>query len=154
MIVIQKIKTVSIRGLLKLLCLGMGLMTLSACAVHKASFDCPNGKGMGCGSMIDVHNAIKDKSFESEVETRNKTKHTTTCKSCQKANLSDASVAAAPADRGQAVTEASLVKNSVFRSQDKIMRIWFNSYFDEYNNFHDSQYIYTVIQPAQWVVNK
>ena len=154
MIVIQKIKIGSIRRLLKLLCLGMGLMTLSACAVHKASFDCPNGKGMGCGSMIDVHNAIKDKSFAREVETRNKTKPTTTCKSCQKANLSDASAAAAPANKSQTVAEASLVKNSVFRSQDKIMRIWFNSYFDEYNNFHDSQYIYTVIQPAQWVVNK
>ena len=58
----------------KILCLGLGIISLSACSVHKSSFDCPNGKGMGCGSMTDVHKAIKGNSFESEVELLNQNK--------------------------------------------------------------------------------
>jgi type IV conjugative transfer system lipoprotein TraV len=155
MMIKQKIQGKNIRNLLKLLCLGMGLMTLSACAVHKASFDCPNGKGMGCGSMIDVHKAIKDNSFESKVESRNSTKSVPGCISCQKANPANIATTT-QVNNGLVIPSAKIdaAKSVVSRSQDQIMRIWFNSYFDEYNNFHDSQYIYTIIQPSQWVVNK
>jgi hypothetical protein len=51
-------------------------------------------------------------------------------------------------------TKEQLSNPLIYRSTDKVMRIWFNSYFDETNNFHGEQYIYTVIEPAQWVVDK
>ena len=153
----QKIKGKNICGLLKLVYLGVGQMALSACAVHKASFDCPNGKGMGCGSMIEVHKAIKDNSFESKVESRNSTKSVPECISCKKANPASITATTQALDNNGLVTsgpKGNIVKSTVSRSQDQIMRIWFNSYFDEHNNFHDSQYIYTIIQPSEWVVNK
>ena len=135
---------------LKILCLSVALMSLSACAVHKASFDCPNGKGMGWGSMTDVHKSIKDKSFKDQVETQGYKKPAKACVSCQKPNLNNAANTSHIIDNDQSIYS---VKNKISRSQDKIMRVWFNSYFDEYNNFHDGQYIYTIIEPAQWIVN-
>ncbi len=123
----------------------LGLIFLNGCAVHKASFDCPNSKGMGCGSMIKVHKAIKDNSFPKESdETINKKKITT----INGETMAKTTTQAIP------VVESSSENNVVYRSQDKIMRIWFNSYFDEHNNFHDSQYIYTIIEPAGWLVSK
>jgi type IV conjugative transfer system lipoprotein TraV len=123
----------------------LGLIFLNGCAVHKASFDCPNSKGMGCGSMIKVHEAIKDNSFPKESdETINKKKITTINGETMTKTITQATP----------VVESSSENNVVYRSQDKIMRIWFNSYFDEHNNFHDSQYIYTIIEPAGWLVSK
>lgn len=145
---------------LKILLLSMGLITLSACAVHKSSFDCPNGKGMGCGSMIDVHKAITDNSFISQTQSQSTTKPAKPCVSCQMANSVSAANAAnavniAPS-KDITVNKSNDSQNidvvEVSRSQDQIMRIWFNSYFDEYNNFHDSQYVYTIITPAQWLI--
>jgi type IV conjugative transfer system lipoprotein TraV len=135
---------------LKILFLSIGLMSLSGCAVHKASFDCPNGKGMGCGSMTDVHKAIKDNSFKAQVESQGYTKPEKACVSCQKSNSKETANISTVIGNNQSIYS---IKNKVSRSQDKIMRIWFNSYFDEYNNFHDAQYIYTIIEPAQWIVN-
>ncbi len=128
----------------KILCLGLGLISLNGCSVHKASFDCPNGKGMGCGSMISVHEAIKDNNFPRESDNLSKTNPQIKTKTASNSTPSvDVQVATQVVDN-----------NLVYRSQDKIMRIWFNSYFDEHNNFHDSQYIYTIIQPAQWLINR
>ena len=76
------------------------------------------------------------------------TKSITICKNCQKNNSNSKNNA----------EEVSLDTNTIYsvdkisRSKDKVMRVWFNSYFDEHNNFHDSQYIYTIIQPSQWLV--
>lgn len=127
----------------------LGLIVLNGCAVHKASFDCPNSKGMGCGSMIKVHEAIKDNSFPRESdEITNKKMITATVKQpITKTTMQTT-------EQTAQVVESSLENNVVYRSQDKIMRIWFNSYFDEHNNFHDSQYIYTIIEPAGWLVSK
>lgn len=142
----------------KIMCLCLALINLSACAVHKASFDCHDGKGMGCGSMIDVHKAIKNNSFESEVEARNKPKAAAECISCQKNNLNvvatSTQIINPSSSMGYGSKPGDINKSIVSRSQDKIMRIWFNSYFDQQNNFHDSQYIYTIIAPAQWLVAK
>ena len=137
---------------LKILSLLLGLIGLSACSVHKASFDCPNGKGMGCGSMTDVYKAIKDKSFAEEVESRKAIKKPSSpCTNCQKDSSSNNAIT--HSINNYQVIKSDISKNLVSRSQDKIIKIWFNSYFDEYNNFHDSRYIYTIIQPAKWVVN-
>lgn len=128
----------------RILCLGLGLMSLSGCSVHKASFDCPNGKGMGCGSMLSVHEAIKDNNFPRESDNLSKVNNQIKTKSASSSTPINI----------QTATQAADNNNLVYRSQDKIMRIWFNSYFDEHNNFHDSQYIYTIIQPAQWLINR
>ena len=149
----------TIKEALRICGLSLGLLGLSACSVHKASFDCPNGKGMGCGSMIEVHKSIKDNSFASEVEERNQSKVKPVCLSCKKNNSMPVitqemghNLTPTHADMNTAASNAS--NNVVSRSQDQIMKIWFNSYFDEQNNYHDSQYIYTIIQPAQWLVSK
>jgi type IV conjugative transfer system lipoprotein TraV len=127
----------------------LGLIVLNGCAVHKASFDCPNSKGMGCGSMIKVHEAIKDNSFPRESdEITNKKMITATV------NQPITKTTTQTTEQTAQVVESSSENNVVYRSQDKIMRIWFNSYFDEHNNFHDSQYIYTIIEPAGWLVSK
>jgi len=127
----------------------LGLIVLNGCAVHKASFDCPNSKGMGCGSMIKVHEAIKDNSFPRESdEITNKKMITATV------NQPITKTTTQTTEQTAQVIESSSENNVVYRSQDKIMRIWFNSYFDEHNNFHDSQYIYTIIEPAGWLVSK
>ena len=146
----QLIRNTGLSSLLKICLLSAIVMSLGACAVHKASFDCANGKGMGCGSMIDVHKSIKDKSFGQVApsSSSSSTKSITICKNCQKNNSNSKNNA----------EEVSLDTNTIYsvdrisRSKDKVMRVWFNSYFDEHNNFHDSQYIYTIIQPSQWLV--
>ncbi len=141
---------------MKLLCLNLALMSLGACSVHKASFDCPNGKGMGCGSMIDVHESIKDNSFSRERESLKNNSQEPVCLSCQKQNQANGQTATQSLDslslvESMASTTTKLDNNFIYRSQDKVMRVWFNSYFDENNNFHGEQYIYTVIEPAQWI---
>jgi len=146
----QLIMNIGFNSLLKICLFSVSIMSLGACAVHKASFDCANGQGMGCGSMIDVHKSIQDKSFEQVVSTdfSSSRKAITTCKSCQKSNPVNKN------NTGDISLDSNIFYSAdkVSRSKDKVMRVWFNSYFDEYNNFHDSQYIYTVIQPSQWLV--
>lgn len=143
----QLIKSIGLSSLFKLLFLSFALINLGACAVHKSSFDCSNGKGMGCGSMIDVHKSIKNNSFEQQ-ESFGARKTVTMCKSCQKDNITN------PSNLGSTNGENRTIYSidKISRSQDKVMCVWFNSYFDEYNNFHDSQYIYTIIQPSQWLI--
>lgn len=115
------------------------LFSITGCGIHKASFDCSGSKGMGCGSMIGVHKAIKNKEFPKESEndqlSQNQVKNTNILNS-----ISDST------DR---INDDG---HQIYRSQDKIMRVWFNSYFDNQNNFHESKYVYTVISPSQWVV--
>lgn len=146
----QLIKTLKSYNVLKILSLSIGIMSLSACAVHKASFDCSNGKGMGCGSMTDVHKAIKNNNFKNQEDTQNYLKPTKGCVSCQKTNLDTISSIDPAIYSNQNI---KLTKSRVSRTQDKIMKIWFNGYFDQNNNFHDSQYIYTILEPAKWIVN-
>ena len=150
-------------GYLKTIYLSFALIGLAACSIHKSSFDCTGGKGMGCGSMIEVHKAIKNNSFDSKVESLNKSKSQAACISCKKNNLDNKEVvpdnlpvilSASLIDTGTSYKANSVDRSIVSRSKDKIMQIWFNSYFDQQNNFHDSQYIYTIIAPAQWLVNK
>lgn len=144
----QLIKNMGFYSLMKLFLLSVSILAVNGCAVHKASFDCPNGKGMGCGSMIDVHKSIKDKSFN-QIESYGSTKAGAECKSCQKNNSKDHNSIIRISGDDKSIY---FIQDKVSRSHDTLMRIWFNGYFDEYNNFHDSQYIYTIIQPAQWLV--
>lgn len=144
---------------LRILCLSLGMFTLSGCNVHKASFDCSNGQGMGCGSMIGVHESIKDNSFQKDKYSSKNLPQEPVCKSCQKYKQSDNDMTSYAYSntillQDNINTKEQLSNPLIYRSTDKVMRIWFNSYFDENNNFHGEQYIYTVIEPAQWVVDK
>lgn len=114
------------------------LFGLSGCGVHKASFDCAGSKGMGCGSMLGVHKAIKNDEFPKESDNNQ----------LSKSKASNVSITN-PAGLTYRINSEG---EHIYRSQDKIMRIWFNGYFDGQNNFHDSQYVYTIISPAEWVV--
>lgn len=126
--------------LVRMLSLCIALTTLSACAVHKASFDCSESKGMGCGSMIGVHKAIKNDEFPKEsdqIQIKKNINATTAINS-----------------QTGLVYKTKTDGEHIYRSQDKIMRVWFNGYFDSQNNFHDSQYVYTIISPAEWIVTR
>jgi type IV conjugative transfer system lipoprotein TraV len=146
---------------LRILCLSVGLLILNGCAVHKASFDCSDGQGMGCGSMIGVHESIKDNSFSKEKDSSKSTTLEPVCASCQKYKKTNNEIATGSISNTNLSSNLfmsdarnELDNKLIYRSQDKVMRVWFNSYFDENNNFHGEQYIYTVIEPAQWVINK
>ncbi|MCT4635280.1 MAG: type IV conjugative transfer system lipoprotein TraV [Rickettsiales bacterium] len=144
---------------LRILCLSVSMLTISGCNVHKPSFDCSNGQGMGCGSMIGVHESIKDNSFAKDKDSSKALTQEPVCKSCQKHKQSDNDTTSYANSNSILVqeninTKEQLSNPLIYRSTDKVMRIWFNSYFDETNNFHGEQYIYTVIEPAQWVVDK
>jgi hypothetical protein len=41
---------------------------------------------------------------------------------------------------------------TVSRTTDKIIRIWFNNYVDGYNNLRGEQYVYTIAEGAKWVI--
>lgn len=142
-----------------LLCISM--MVLNACAVHKASFDCPNSKGMGCGSMIGVYDAIKSDNFPKGEENFNNSvdkRNSAECINCAKDKNKSKSSISPSSGTAEIVMSHSYKNNNyfgnkkIYRSEDQIMRIWFNSYFDEHNNFYDSQYVYTIIQPSEWVL--
>lgn len=149
---ISAVKSIINLGM-KLLCLNLVLIGLGACSVHKASFDCSGGHGMGCGSMIDVHESIKANSFTKTTDSFKKKSPEPVCVSCQK-NNQIIKQSANNINLTEMNSSTKLDNNFIYRSQDKVLRVWFNSYFDENNNFHGEQYIYTVIEPAQWVVNK
>ena len=144
---------------LRILCLSLGAFILSGCNVHKASFDCSNGQGMGCGSMIGVHKSIKDNSFQKDNYSSKNLPQESVCKSCQKYKQSDNNttsyVYSNPILLQENINSKEQLANPlIYRSSDKVMRVWFTSYFDENNNFHGEQYIYTVIEPARWIVDK
>ena len=144
---------------LRILYLSIGVFTLNGCAVHKASFDCSNGQGMGCGSMIGVHESIKDDSFNKDKGSSKNSPQEPVCKSCQKYKQSHNDISSYAYSNPTLYQEninskEQLASPLIYRTTDQVMRVWFNSYFDENNNFHGEQYIYTVIEPAQWVVDK
>lgn len=125
----------------ELLSLSILAFSLSGCGVHKASFDCSGSKGMGCGSMIGVHKAIKNDEFPKESDDN-------------QFNKSKTSKAVSTSNPTGLTYKTNSEGEHIYRSQDKIIRVWFNSYFDNQSNFHDSQYVYTIIAPAQWIVAK
>lgn len=126
------------RKAFELISLSILLIGLNGCGVHKASFDCSGSKGMGCGSMIGVHKAIKNDEFPKE--------------SYQTQIKKNINATTAINSQTGSVYRTKTDGNHIYRSQDKIMRVWFNGYFDSQNNFHDSQYVYTIISPAEWIV--
>lgn len=114
------------------------LLTLSACSVHKTEFDCKAGKGAGCIALSKVNQMVSDDTLQAEIDKQNKVKKPT-CTSCNKEAKS------------ALLSSQNLKPSPMHRTQEKIMRIWFNSFFDEQNNFQGEQYIHTVIEPARWV---
>jgi type IV conjugative transfer system lipoprotein TraV len=125
----------------KLAVLAMSFSLVTACGVHKGSFDCPNNKGMGCKGMIDVYQKIHEKPSNIRMNTQVVTE----------SNL----VASQPTDLlavNKNLEDKNSAPKSIYRTKDKIVRIWFNGYFDEENNYRDSQYVYSIISPAKWVV--
>lgn len=119
------------------------LTLVTACSVHKGEFDCPGNKGMGCKGMIDVYDTLHQKTplapISNVVPTFNP--HKLDNKS---ENIDDAV-------NGMKNEQTPI--NPIYRSSDKILKIWFNGYFDSLNNYRDSQYVYAVISPAGWIIN-
>lgn len=120
------------------------LLLLTSCAVHKTSFECKAGKGLNCRSASDIHQMILNNTIENEKHKASK-QYTPTCLSCNKHNIQ-------PNKPILSSLQANSSNYPVKRSPEKVMRIWINSYFDENNNFLSDQYIYTVIEPAKWIV--
>jgi type IV conjugative transfer system lipoprotein TraV len=120
-------------------------LVLNGCSVHKANFDCPNNKGMGCKSMTDVYDSIHNKSFGNGI--RNAAKA-----SCLECNQSSLPVNNDKSTKHEQITNIALkASEPVVRAPEKVLRIWFNGHYDEQNNFRGSQYVYTVLEPAKWL---
>jgi type IV conjugative transfer system lipoprotein TraV len=124
------------------------LSLAAACSIHKGEFDCPGNKGMGCKGMIDVYDMLHQKTPlapVSNVVSNSSAGHDlakkTSIDTNQSANIANSEVTSQGAAK------------PIYRNPDKIIKIWFNGYFDRMNNYRDSQYVYSVISPASWVIN-
>ena len=113
------------------------LLTLAGCNTHKMNFDCRAQNGMGCKSVSEVN------------ETLDKPGHT------QRASISTDSLAenfSSTVLQGGSENKSEQPNTTqVTRSQEQYMRIWFAAHLDEQNNYRGEQYIYSVMQPANWV---
>jgi type IV conjugative transfer system lipoprotein TraV len=116
---------------------------LVGCAPHKMSFECQGGKGVGCKSLSQVNQIIDDKSLDEAIDSQAK-RTKKICKTCEKSSK--------PKPQSSLLVSPALHPQGVFRTQEKVMRVWFNSHFDENQNFHAEHYVFTVIEPARWGV--
>ena len=135
---------------------------LNSCGVHKMNFDCQGGKGVGCQRVSRVNDLVNRDMLKSEINTANN-KSKKPCSNCNNKNLlGEGPVTLSPISSlnqtqltpGLNMPTASMPTASMTtagRSKEKVMRIWFNGFYDSYNNFMSEQYVYTVIEPAHWI---
>jgi type IV conjugative transfer system lipoprotein TraV len=127
--------------LLLLLCLN-----LSGCLPHKMNFDCNAGKGVGCKSLSQVNDMVEGNTLDAEIAKAQGIKEQPICATCAKPPSPSAKLAP------MSPVTLHVAAGPVARTPEKVMRVWFNSHFDQYGNFQGEQYVYTVIETSRWVV--
>ena len=106
-------------------------LSLSGCASMNGQFDCPASKGVSCKSMSEV-DAMVSRGYFAD-------KHTNKSSSTRQTS-----------SKIEVVHEDILGKVAPFRTTDKVMRIWMAPFVDSQDNYHSSNYLYTVIQDSAW----
>jgi hypothetical protein len=147
----------------------LALFSLSSCATYGREFQCKEGKGLGCTSSSKIIELIEEDKIDEAIEQNNPgdakksknniNKKAVGCKDCEMAEggldlfngeplhtINNASMQKYMKDIGMAGT-----KQSVTRSDERVIRVWFNEYVDGAGNFNGEQIVYTVIEPGKWV---
>lgn len=99
-------------------------LLLSACSHTQDSFDCPEGKGLGCKSISDINQMMdKEVSFFSMKEMT------------QPVIMVDS-------------------HQSVERLKEEHLKVWIAPYQDDQGNLYDASTVHTVLRSGQWLVKE
>lgn len=106
---------------------------LSGCSITSETFDCKEGKGVGCKSISAVNQMVDQGSFGDA----------TSSPSISLPVLSQPSPTLKYVNAPQGETTINRVK-------EEHLRVWMAPFQDEYGNLHEGSVIHTVLKPGYW----
>lgn len=109
---------------------GLGL---SGCSTTSETFDCKEGKGVGCKSISAVNKMVDEGQFG---------------ESSTIPNISLPTIAS-PKPKIQYV-DAPQDDMAINRVKEEHLRVWMAPFQDEYGNFHEGSVVHTVLKPGYW----
>lgn len=95
---------------------------LAGCSTTSDSFDCKEGKGLGCKSIGDVNQMVNQGWGETAT------------------TINDQPTIVLTGDQ------------SVQRIREEHLRVWVAPYQDDQGNLHESSTVHTVLKPGHWSV--
>lgn len=110
---------------------GMGL---TGCSTTSETFDCKEGKGVGCKSISAVNKMVDQGNFG------------------EAAGVSNISLPliAPPKPTIQYVDAPQSDDMAINRVKEEHLRVWMAPFQDEYGNLHEGSVIHTVVKPGYW----
>lgn len=125
------------RGILnpiQFILIGLIAIGLAGCSATSETFDCKEGKGVGCKSISDVNKMVDQGNFGD-------------ASSIPNINLP---VIAPPSPKIQYVDAPQSDDMTINRVKEEHLRVWIAPFQDEYGNLHEGSVIHTVVKPGYW----
>lgn len=119
----------------KIAIFGLAAISLSGCSTTSETFDCKEGKGVGCKSISAVNKMVDQGSFgESDAGT----------------NLTLPVPASPNNPKIQYVSGPLSDDLAINRVKEEHLRVWMAPHQDDYGNLHEGAVIHTVLKPGYW----
>lgn len=118
------------------------VVSLSGCAGMNGDFNCNKigGEGAGCVSMNQVNTMANEGFFNQKQNTLVTPSASTSIQVSQTETI----------NKKLGYTRAVPTAGRPTRTVDVVDRIWFAPYKDKEDNYHDSNFVYTVITYSHW----
>lgn len=107
------------------------MLSMPGCASFNDKFDCPQNNGFSCKPLSTVNAMIS----RGELNKR----------SSSKKQLSPHRI------NGLGYPASSIAPNQPIRVKEMTIRVWLAPYEDSSGNYHEQNYIYTVVTPEYWI---
>jgi len=119
---------------------GLMVALLNGCSTTSETFDCKEGKGVGCKSIVQVNKMIDEGLLSNEMS-----------------EGISSSVHAMPV-----ITTASLARDKaipalgengemvVHRVSEEYLRVWMAPFQDAYGDLHEGTVVHTILKPGFW----
>ena len=115
--------------------LGLAAAGLSGCSTNSETFDCKEGKGVGCKSILAVNKMVDQGSFGESPETPGTV----------------LPVLGSPHNPTIQYVETPLSDDMVInRIKEEHLRVWIAPHQDEQGNLHEGSIVHTVLKPGYW----
>jgi conjugal transfer pilus assembly protein TraV len=119
-------------------------LTLCSCSTTSETFDCKEGKGVGCKSISEVNHMVD----QGALGERDVVSTTPSPIFIVPTGFSEDKAANIPA-------EISLMDGvAVHRVSEEHLRVWMAPFQDEQGNLHEGSVIHTVLKPGYWQLQR
>lgn len=137
--------TIDFKKMLVLGSIASFCLTLGGCSTTSETFDCKEGKGVGCKSISEVNHMVDQGTLgDGGLREGGVVSMTSPPAFTVSTGSSEGKTAEIPLIDGMAVHRVS----------EEHLRVWMAPFQDEQGNLHEGSVIHTVLKPGYWQVNR